>query len=109
MQLRVLDLHNCRLKRTNFKDSYDNRMYGFLLMAKGKKHEFYNYSQAEIKDWIQAMKPFTICLNLKEDFRVGPLIGKGKSAKVNRCEHTNERNKFYAMKTIKKDFINQNR
>ena len=52
------------------------------------------------------MKPFTIGLNLKEDFRVGPLIGKGKSAKVNRCEHTNERNKFYAMKTIKKDFIN---
>ena len=84
-------------------------MYGFVMMAKGEKHEFYNYSQSEILEWVDALKPYTVCLDLKEDWIVGSLIGKGSTAKVHRCERKWARNKYFAMKTIEKAHINQNR
>ena len=107
-QLGVLTLHNCRLKKTNFKDMYENRMYGFVIMAKGAKHEFYNYKLSEILDWIRILSVYVVNLDLKEDWIVQGLIGKGNSAKVHRAERKSQRNKFYAMKTVEKSHINKN-
>ena len=73
-------------------------MYGFVMMAKGEKHEFYNYSQSEILEWVDALKPYTVCLDLKEDWIVSSLIGKGSTAKVHRCERKMARKKYFAMK-----------
>ena len=39
----ILNVTNCRLKRNNFRDNEGNKMYGFILMRKGQKHEFYSY------------------------------------------------------------------
>ena len=37
----VLHLQNARLKKCHFKDANNLYMYGFILMAKGTKIEFY--------------------------------------------------------------------
>ena len=60
-------------------------MYGFILMAKGKMHEFYSESENEVIEWIEALKKFVILLDLKEVFDIGKLIGEGNSSKVNLC------------------------
>ena len=78
-------------------------MYGFILMAKGKKHEFYSISQTETNSWIEALKAFVILLDLKEEFTISDLLGKGNSAKVHKCVRKNDiTNKKYAMKTVTK-------
>ena len=60
-------------------------MYGFILMAKGTKLEFYSVNQMETNSWIDALKAFVILLDLKEEFIIGDLLGKGNSAKVHKC------------------------
>ena len=52
----VLNVKNCRLKKVEFKDVVGNRMYGFILMAKGKTFEFYGISADETNKWIMALK-----------------------------------------------------
>ena len=61
-----MNITNCRLKRNNFKDTCENRMYGFILMAKGKRLEFYSVCEAETNEWIEALKGFVIQLDVKE-------------------------------------------
>ena len=61
-------------------------MYGFVLMAKGNKMEFYTMSETETNEWIEALKSFVVLLDLKEEFVIGKLLGKGNSAKVHRCD-----------------------
>ena len=48
MERGVLNVKNCRLKRVNFKDVYGNRMFGFILMARGNLIEFYSMSNEEL-------------------------------------------------------------
>ena len=48
-------------------------------------------------------------LDLKEDWIIQGLIGKGNSARVHRAERKKQRNKFYAMKTVEKSHINSTR
>ena len=76
----MLDLDNCRLKQTCFKDKYDTRMYSFSLMAKGTVIEFFIPRSTEQREWIEAMKPYVILVDLKNEFNIGKLIGKGSSA-----------------------------
>ena len=52
----VLNVKNCRLKKVEFKDVVGNRMYGFILMAKGKTFEFYGISADETNKWVMALK-----------------------------------------------------
>ena len=86
-------------------------MYGFILMAKGKKLEFYSVSQMETNSWIEALKAFVILLDLKEEFAIGDLLGKGNSAKVHKCVRKNGENpdQKYAMKTVTKSYIKMNK
>ena len=80
-------------------------------MAKGNKLEFYSTSQDETNLWIEAFKGFVILLDLKEEFTIGDLLGKGNSAKVHKCTRKNAENPEikYAMKTVTKSYIKQNK
>lgn len=62
-----------------------NYVYGFILMAKGITIEFYHPSQEYIQQWIKIMKSSIILTDLKEDYIIGQLIGKGNFAKVHVC------------------------
>ena len=55
-------------------------------MSKGKNIEFYSYSEDETFEWVEAFKSFVVLLDLKEEFNIGKLLGKGSSAKVHLCE-----------------------
>ena len=83
-------MKNCRLKKVNFKDVFGNRMHGFVLMSKDKTFEFYSVSQSETTEWIDALKSYVILLDLKEEFTIGKILGKGNSAKVHRCERKSD-------------------
>ena len=63
-----------------FKDVDSNRMYGFILMAKGNSFEFYSEFEEEITSWIEALKSLVILLDLKEELKIGRVLGKGNSA-----------------------------
>ena len=86
-------------------------MYGFILMARGKKLEFYSVSQIETDLWIEALKSFVVLLDLKEEFTILDLLGKGNSAKVHKCVRKNAENPDckFAMKTVAKSYIKQNK
>ena len=81
----VLDIKNCRLKKHNFKDTNLKYLYGFIIMAKGKTIDFYVDTVEEREQWINAMKKFVILLDLKEEFDIGKLLGRGNFAKVHLC------------------------
>ena len=70
----------------SFKDVDNNKMYGFILMGRGKTLEFYSISGQETEEWIDALKAFVVMLDIKEYFIIGKLLGKGNSAKVHKCE-----------------------
>ena len=70
-------MKNCRLKANSFKDKFGNHMYGFLLLAKGQKYEFYSCNKTETKEWIKALKSVVILLDFKEEITIGGLLGKG--------------------------------
>ena len=74
------------MKRMSFKDVDNNKMYGFILMGRGKTLEFYSISGQETEEWIDALKAFVVMLDIKEYFIIGKLLGKGNSAKVHKCE-----------------------
>ena len=54
-------------------------------MAKGKTIDFYVDTVEEREQWINAMKKFVILLDLKEEFDIGKLLGRGNFAKVHLC------------------------
>jgi len=60
-------------------------MFGFILMAKGESLEFYHQEEKVRDEWVQALKASVIMLDLKEEFIIGDLLGKGNFAKVNVC------------------------
>ena len=84
-------------------------MYGFVLMCKGQKHEFYSYNQSEANEWILALKAHVVLLDFKEQISIGKILGKGTSAKVHVCARRTDPNKFFAMKTVDKKFIKKSK
>ena len=83
-------------------------MYGFLLMAKGQKLEFYSYSKIETQEWIQALKSVVILLDFKEEITIGNLLGKGITSQVHLCQRRSNPREQYAMKTVHKHYIKSN-
>jgi hypothetical protein len=45
-------------------------MWGFILMAKGNKIEFYHPDQTVADNWINALKEFVVLIDLKEDYHI---------------------------------------
>jgi hypothetical protein len=84
MERGILNCKYARLKKTHLKDS-TTKMWGFILMAKGQCLQFYNTDQQVIKDWIEAFKTTAIFLDLKDEFILGGLLGRGNFAKVHSC------------------------
>jgi len=86
---------------------YRNQYFGFVLMAKGATIEFSHPSQEVIKMWVRALQTSIILTDLKEDFIIGQLIGKGNFAKVHVCERKADEATF-ALKSIDKNLILKN-
>lgn len=55
-------------------------------MSKGNCIEFFHSNKDHILTWIQVLSDNVVLLDLKEDFSIGPLIGKGNFAKVHICK-----------------------
>lgn len=93
----------------NFKDIEGNRMYGFVIAARNHTHEFYSTSKEETHGWVEALKEFVILLDLKDELVIKTLLGKGNSAKVHLCERKDDPSMKFALKTICKSYIKQNK
>ena len=102
-------MKNCRLKKHYFKDTTQKYLYGFIIMAKGKTMDFYN-DQADVRDnWINGMKRFVILLDLKEEFSIGRLLGRGNFAKVHLCTRKTDLTVKYALKTMQKSALHKSK
>lgn len=73
-------------------------------MAKGRAEEFYHPNQEYIIEWIDALKDSVILVDLKEDYDIGSLIGRGNFAKVHLCKRKRDE-KTFALKSIEKALI----
>ena len=51
-----MDIKNSRLKRIRFKTLEGDHMYGFVIAARGKTHQFYSFEKEETNAWINALK-----------------------------------------------------
>ena len=83
-----MKIKNCRLKKVKFKnnDAEGLRFYGFILMAKGEMHEFYFKNDEKERDsWVDVLKPSVVLIDLKDDFDIFELLGRGNFAKVHKC------------------------
>ena len=60
-------------------------MWGFILMAKGAMIQFYTQSEEDVKKWINALKASVVLLDLKDEFKIGKLLGRGNFARVHFC------------------------
>ena len=107
--MKVLSIKNCRLKRNRVKDADGTYLYGFILMAKGKTVEFYSFEQRMQNEWIQALKPSVILLDLKEELNIGRLIGRGNFAKVHVCTRKFDNSTQFALKTMEKQSIRKSK
>jgi calcium/calmodulin-dependent protein kinase I len=80
-------------------------MYGFTLMAKKRTIDFYVDNLAEREAWVQQLKRFVILLDLKEEFVIGRLLGRGNFAKVHLCHRRSDTTTKYALKTMEKSML----
>ena len=69
---------------------YSNYIYGFILMAKGNQLELYHHNKEFVQQWISAFKDSVILIDLKEDYMIGQMIGKGNFAKVHLCKRKDD-------------------
>lgn len=84
-------------------------MFGFILMAKRKTIDFYVEKLEEREAWVDKLKQFVILLDLKEEFRIGRILGKGNFAKVHLCHRMSDPTTKYALKTMQKSFVQKNK
>jgi len=106
---KVMNVKNCRLKRNHVKDTDGTYFYGFVIMAKTKMHEFYSLDSRTANEWMEALKPSVILLDLKEQLNIGKLIGRGNFAKVHLCTRKSNNMKQFALKTMVKDSIKKSK
>ena len=62
-----------------------NYIYGFIMMAKGQQIELYHHSKELVEKWIEVIKDSVILVDLKDDYIIAQMIGKGNFAKVHLC------------------------
>ena len=75
-------------------------MYGFILMAKKKTIDLYVDTLETRELWVNSMKKQVIMLDLKEEFIIGKLLGRGNFAKVHLCHRRTDLTTKYALKTM---------
>lgn len=81
-----------------------------MLMAKGRCLRFYTGNRELQEEWITALKPTCILLDLKDEYLIGKEIGRGSFASVHCCTHKDDTNrKKYALKSIEKSKVRKSR
>lgn len=60
-------------------------------------------------EWIEALKSSVVLLDLKYDYTIGKLLGRGNFARVHLCNRKGDDSKFFALKTMEKHAIKKNR
>lgn len=97
-----LYIKNSRVDRSNFKDEDGLKFYGFVLMAQGRKMQFYSAEEGLIEQWISAMSDYVVFINITNVYNRGALLGEGNFARVHECTMIDDpAEKKYAMKLIK--------
>ena len=106
----ILQLNNCRLQQINFKDSKGNRIFGFILSAKGKRLDFFSFDLTEIEEWVAALASNVIMLYMNKTYSIDSQtpIGEGSSCIVHRIVRKNNRDQVYAKKSIYKSYLKKN-
>ena len=62
---------------------------------------FFHTDKAEVDKWIEALKESVVLLDLKDEFLMGGLLGRGNFASVHSCHRKNDPDeKKYAIKSI---------
>lgn len=82
--------------------------YGFILMAKGNAIELYHPQQNVIQSWIEKLKDNVVLVDLREDYHIGSLIGKGNFAKVHLCKRKLD-DRTFALKSVEKALIKKSK
>lgn len=85
-----------------------NYIWGFILMSKGNALEFFHSQQELIEQWIEALKDSVILVDLKEDYHIGQLIGKGNFAKVHQAKRKKD-DLTFALKSVEKTLIKKSK
>jgi hypothetical protein len=77
-------------------------------MAKGNQIELYHSNKQFILSWIDALKDAVILIDLKEDYLIGQMIGKGNFAKVHLCKRKAD-DLTFALKSVEKTLIRKSK
>jgi serine/threonine protein kinase len=77
-------------------------------MSKGNAIELYHNTQEYIDEWINVLKNQIILVDLKEDYHIGALIGKGNFAKVHICKRKKD-DATFALKSVEKSLIKKSK
>lgn len=77
-------------------------------MAKGNQVELYHHNKEFVQQWITALKDSVILIDLKEDYLIDKLIGKGNFAKVHLCKRKSDSGVF-ALKSVEKALIRKSK
>ena len=76
-------------------------------MARSKIVEFYTLTIEERDLWIEKLKRFVIILDVRDEYKIGQMIGNGNFAKVHACMLKKNPSQTYALKTVGKSQIKQ--
>lgn len=60
----------------------------------------------DIIEWYEALKEYCVLLDLKSEYEIGNIIGRGTFAKVYEVKHIQSKKKF-ALKTIEKKILSK--
>lgn len=77
-------------------------------MAKGNQIEFYHHNKDFVDQWIDKIKDSVVLVDLKDDYLIGALIGKGNFAKVHLCRRKTD-DKTFALKSVEKSLIRKSK
>ena len=77
-------------------------------MSKGNSVEFYHQDKEFVEKWIEALKDSVILVDLKEDYLIGQMIGKGNFAKVHLCKRKVD-DQTFALKSVEKTLIRKSK
>lgn len=77
-------------------------------MAKGNSIELYHHNKEFIAQWIAVLKDSVILVDLKEDYLIGQMIGKGNFAKVHLCKRKAD-DLTFALKSVEKTLIRKSK
>ena len=83
-------------------------IYGFIMMAKGQQIELYHHSKELVDKWIEVIKDSVILVDLKDDYIIAQMIGKGNFAKVHLCKRKADERTF-ALKSVEKTLIRKSK